>query len=182
MQQHPLSRLPAPVQAVADDGTIQAKFMGGMQPQLMGTARERDKLNPGSALLDAELEPPGYPEFSLIRVIYLIWSVVRIKSESQLYLTCIILNHPVKYGNVSFFHLSPGKLSGKVNMGRSGPRQHHQAGGVHIQPVDGGLINGIREILFNLLYHAFLLFRATSGNGQQAGRLINDNDVLINVE
>jgi len=31
MQQQPLSRLPTPVQAVADNGTIQAHFMGCVQ-------------------------------------------------------------------------------------------------------------------------------------------------------
>ena len=50
MEQHPFTGFPGSIQAVTDNGTAQAQGMGGMKPELMGAAGQRDKFHPGLSI------------------------------------------------------------------------------------------------------------------------------------
>jgi len=67
-------------------------------------------------------------------------------------------------------------------MGGFSPGQDHKSGGVHIQPVYGGLRYGVREKNQYLPDYAVLFIRTTSGYGQQAGWFFDNDDVIINIE
>jgi len=136
MEQHAFAGFSGSIESISDNGTAQAQRMGGMQPELMGTTGQGDKLYPGCAVAHRQSTPEGDPRLAPDRIIDLVRPVVRVKTKGKFDPSLLLPDHPAKYGQVFFPHPAFGKLSGKQTVGLHGTGQHHEAGGVHVEPVD----------------------------------------------
>lgn len=147
MQQHPVTVTAVAVKAVADNGTAQAKRVGGMNAQLMCPAGERDETDSGSTSFACQSGPFGDTHFPLFRVVYLEGSVVRVEPEGETYFPGILVDLTFKEGLVVFNNGTVHELAIQFTMASLGDGDHKQAGGVHVQAVCGGLLNHVRKYL-----------------------------------
>jgi len=156
MEQH-LSWLPSlAIEPVANDGDAQAQRMSGVQAQLMGAPGQGGEFDPAALAFDA-LEPPAADaHLPVQRVMDLVGPVVRVQAEWQGDFARLPAQSSFQQGDISLVHQSFRKLEGKMAMGRAGPGHNHQAGGIHVEPVYGWLVDAVREQRLDPVYYAVL--------------------------
>ena len=66
-------------------------------------------------------------------------------------------------------------------MSLRGPGQNHEAGRLHVKPMDGGLGDYVREELTDTADHTILLVAAPTGHREQPSRFVNNDDFRIGI-
>ena len=155
MEIHGVAHLAAAVQAVPDNGTTEPQWMGRMETELVGSAGERSKLNAGVRAGFAPEERPGKgkatptgdTDLPLHGIIHLIRAIFWVQAEAQFYFAALLSHSALQQGYIDLVHLPLRKLAAEMAMGRCGQGQDYQARGGHVQAMNCGLVDGIRELL-----------------------------------
>lgn len=170
------------VEAVADDGTVQAERMRGMDAELVGASGEGKELNAGEAGGPNQYAPTGDADFSLHRVEDLIGAAVGVESERQ-------LDHSLVAGYVAgqqrlirLFDASDLELIRQMTVSLRSQCQHHQSRGVHVQSMDRRLFDAVGNQLPEIVDHGHLVERTASGDRQHAATFVHDDDHVVTVD
>ncbi len=144
------------IEPVPDNGDSEPQGVSGVQAELMGASGQGGEFDPTASSFDGHESPVADAHLAVQRVINLVGAVVRIQSERQGDLTCLLGDYPLQQGDIVLVHQPFGKLDGKMAMGRAGPGHYHQAGGVHVEAVYGRLVDTVREQRLDPVDHAVL--------------------------
>jgi hypothetical protein len=71
------------VEAIADYGGAESQGVGGVQPELMGAAGERGKLEPGVLSFNRNFPPVGNSQLAVFPIMNLQRAVVWVEAEMQ---------------------------------------------------------------------------------------------------
>ena len=153
-----------------------------MQSQLMGASGLRPQDNKSFSPMAFQLPPDRKPCFALQRIINLVGPADWIQAKGQANYPTLPGWFPVQEGKIHFRHLTLGKLAAQITMRLATQAKHHQAGGIHIKPVRGWLLDRPRADAAQPGHEAVLLVWAPSGHSQKPARLINDRTVAIQIK
>lgn len=166
------------VKPVSKDWNSQSVFRRGVDAELVGSSGNRNKLHSCFFIAGAQHLPMRDAGFSVNRIINLVRTVFDVEAEGEFDGSFVTGHFAVEQGDVALFCFAMFKLPRQLTVRIGGQRQHHQAGGIHIEPMHGGLFDAVRIKCFDPADDAVLIFLPFARHGQQAGGLY-DNDKLI---
>lgn len=182
MEQHLLTFPAVTIEGIADNGGVQAQAMGGMDTKLVGSAGQGGEFHSGTSLFHSHFSPEGSAEFAVDGIVDLKRPVGDIEPELKFDFSAPAGDNPVEHGDIHFSRGASFELFGELPQRLPGSGKNHDAGGVHIQPVDGGILRTIGEQRPNATGNAVLLIRPSTGDGQQAAGFVHDDDILVEIE
>lgn len=156
--------------------------MRSMQSKLMGAPGHWNELNTRVATLYSNLSPVGGAHLTVHLIINLDRAVIHIKAEGQLNDTAVQLQHAIKQCDILLCGEPLMELPGEMPVGSVGQGDHHQTGGIHVQPVHCWLLDTPRKHTPHSVGHAVYFFRTPPGNSQHTTAFVDHNKIPINVQ
>ncbi len=117
--------------------------------------------------------------FSVDLVVDLVGAVIDIESEGESDGTFAFVKFAVEEGEVVLVGLALLELAGEIPMGFGGEGKDDEAGGVHIEPVDRGLINAAGDGVPDAVRNGVDLLGAASRDGEEAAGFFDNDDLFV---
>lgn len=152
------------VERVANDWNSQTPRMRRVNSELMGTSGQGLEEHAGKTVLNADLFPSSNSDFSVDGVVDLHGPIVDIKTKGEFKSPALSIQFPLQQSDITFLGLATMELNRNMAVGGGGPRDNHQARGIHIQPVHGRLFRTAGIESPYSVAHAIQLLGPASGH------------------
>jgi hypothetical protein len=171
-----------PVKGVAYDGDAETFWVGGVKAELMGPPGDGEEVDAGEVALDSNFLPIGGAHFPVDFVVDLERAVFDVQSEGQVDRSGVAFELALEKCLVTLFGEPFLELNGEVPVGGGGEPKDHQARGVHVESVDRRLGDAARDGDSDAVRYGVELFGAPSGDGEEAARFSDNDDVVILID
>lgn len=170
---------PVAVERVVDDGGAEALRVGGVDPELVGAAGEGFEVDAGDAILDRELAPVGDAGLAVDFVVDLVGSVFDVEAEGQGDRSLLAVRFAVEEGLVDLLGFPVLKLNGEGAVGCGSQGKDEEARGVHVEPVDGGVVDAAGVGESDAVGHRVDFFGSPAGDREEAAGLVDHDEVFV---
>lgn len=176
------------VKDVVDDGGSQpiGRGSGGVEAELVGAAGGGLEADAGLACVDGEEAPAGGGGLALEMIDDLVWTPRGVEAHGAGDDALVVVGDGFEDGGVVLFDGAGLELGGEGALGFGSEAEDEDARGVHVEAVDDERAGGVEAEACGggagAGGGAVLLVGALAGDGEHAGGLDDDEDVLVGVE